>query len=248
MKHSLSTVAVAGLTTLAVAAGSLSAVAKEPPTNTKPTISFSDSSQDDKTVTSVTVNQDKPVGPLTVNISGGDGPTTAEVVGELPTGLTFANGELSGTPKVTDWGSSDTKKLTVKFRITDENPADPATPDTVEKTVTINVKRTEFEPTQSDLNGGSSQKYVRINNFNGEKNRVAVFKGAASGEKVCDTSTPGSNNFLFKDDNCVEKSPLNVITEITGYITAIVGVIAAVFGLYTAVKKFVPDLPSLPGL
>ncbi|MDY6050204.1 MAG: hypothetical protein SPI77_06605 [Corynebacterium sp.] len=54
---------------------------------------------------------------------------------------------------------------------------------------------------------------------------------------VCDSQTPGNNDFMWTD-KCTPKSALDVIKEITAYILGIVAAIGAVVNLYTTLQKF----------
>ena len=80
-----------------------------------------------------TVIEGQPITEITVTT---DDPTATVTVKDLPTGVQYSNGKISGTPKVTDWhGNEETREITVTVEAKD--PAG----NTTTKTFKITVQR-----------------------------------------------------------------------------------------------------------
>ena len=228
MKSSVATLAVASLTTLAVAAGSLPATAQDE--NIAPSI----------TINNKTVKQDAT---LTFDIApkGNDPEVTFE---GLPSWLEYDGTKtLTGKAEGIDWGDDNTKTkevFTVTATVTDKDDEKTASDD-----FTITVERTKYAEETLKLDGTTdADTFTQVLNYKGQNGRTAILN--TKGEVICDTEG-GTNNFSFTS-NCVKKSPLDMIKDVTAYITAIVAGVSALVGLYTTVAKFVPDMPSIPGL
>ena len=80
-----------------------------------------------------TVIEGQPITEITVTT---DDPTATVTVKDLPTGVQYSNGKISGTPKVTDWhGNEETREITVTVEAKD------SAGNTSTKTFKITVQR-----------------------------------------------------------------------------------------------------------
>ncbi|GAA1472574.1 Rib/alpha-like domain-containing protein [Corynebacterium felinum] len=95
----------------------------------------------------VTITQHQPMPPITPTLVQPVA-ATIEVVGELPLGVRFVDGQLTGTPTISEWGMEESRDLQVTFI------AKHPTGDSAPITLTITVERDTDQDGISDLRDG----------------------------------------------------------------------------------------------
>ncbi|MGT2965240.1 YPDG domain-containing protein, partial [Streptococcus acidominimus] len=149
---------------------------------------------DDKTVI-----EKQPIAPIDVPVDNKPANGTVEVTG-LPGGLTYdpATGKITGTPSVTDWGTTEEERdFPVKVVVKDENGNPVA-----EKTFTVKVQR----DTDGDQDPDVTDPDDDNDGFTDDQEKTA---GTDPKDPTSKPTTPSVGN--IDDKTVIEKQPIEAI-------------------------------------
>ncbi|WP_439257851.1 hypothetical protein, partial [Lonepinella sp. BR2271] len=128
------------------------------------------------TAEGATVTEKSPIEPIAVTVVDNDDKTPTVTVEGLPDGLTYANGQITGTPTaITDWGTDETVR-TVKAKVIATDDAG----NTAEQTIEIKVQRDipltapDVQGTDADVKDGSVKVVLPTLAAEGDKATIVV--------------------------------------------------------------------------